>query len=552
MFISKFIITALLIFHSFIVFGSCSGPFYSITELLNHNQKDYNIFTCRILKTYINGYDWESIAVVEKIYEGTPRDTIFINTGGSTTAGGEKLIPNSQWLIFSPTKDGLNYHATVCDHLSSLISDGGYDRNVKEDTSLAKIYLDILNEYENIVNSKFTGYKELIGNGKLVAKGQFIDGKPDGNWIHYSRYRYFKRNVIKSKISYKHGLLDGMYDIYSYYDGKYRITERRKYKEDLLVFIEIHSTHFFKKEYKYIDGRKRLVTSTKLDSVENIIEQTNTIEIDYNSKKYSPIYFKHGYYINKYRSYLPLAEGYYFKGARIGIWKFFDSNGDKIETKVYPDKIDEVNHFQTYDDFGNIRVSGLYKGEKRTGVWKYYYDNKLFREKIYDINGEIISELQFSNSKIVRITPYRNSKKHGQEIRFNRDGTVKSITNYKYGNLNGIKIIFDSNGNIEDELMYIDSRKNSILKSKNEAYYINGFLNGHFVTYHNTGEKYLEGEIWNGYRIGEWYKYNKDGTFRKMYYMTNKSDLMNLWYSSQPILTEIYDKEGVLIKSWKN
>ena len=97
----KFILILLLLAFQNILLGCCFGERFSITEILNNDQRNYHIFTCKIVATYIQGSDgYVSIAVVQKRYVGSPKDTIFINTGGFTTAGGDKLFPKEDWCHF--------------------------------------------------------------------------------------------------------------------------------------------------------------------------------------------------------------------------------------------------------------------------------------------------------------------------------------------------------------------------------------------------------------------------------------------------------------------
>jgi len=165
----KYLLLFLIIVNPKILSGCCFGEYFSITELLNHDPNNHHIFTCEIIETYRKGFSYESIAVVQRKFKGTPNDTIYINSGGGTTAGGQKLMPKSIWLIFSTTKDNMHYGATVCDGLSVEISrteDNSCLRNISPYT---EIFLDVLESYESINKIKFSGYKEIIGGGNIIA-----------------------------------------------------------------------------------------------------------------------------------------------------------------------------------------------------------------------------------------------------------------------------------------------------------------------------------------------------------------------------------------------
>ena len=80
---------SLLYVHS--VSGSCFATKYTLTEMLAHVEDENHIFTCDIIATYIGDSEYTSIAVVTKRYKGNPADTVYIQTGGFTSAGGMKI-----------------------------------------------------------------------------------------------------------------------------------------------------------------------------------------------------------------------------------------------------------------------------------------------------------------------------------------------------------------------------------------------------------------------------------------------------------------------------
>ncbi len=533
--------------------GSCHGENFSITELLNHDPKNYHIFTCEILETYVRGGSYESVAVIKKRFRGNPNDTIFIITGGGTTAGGQKLYPKSEWLIFSTTNDSLHYWATVCDFLSTKIEAGNNSECDKNASPLGNIYIEVLEEYEAIRDNKNSGNKEFRSNGRLVAKGNFMSGIPDGNWIHYSRYNEFEKEVKKSEISYKNGMLHGKYNIYHEDDDQNIIIEKRLYEFDLPITIE--SSGLYQKKYEYKDDREKIATSIHSDS-SGIKLQQSWVVFGYKSKKYDGIGYQHGYYFNKLArdssSYSPLAEGNYFRGARVGEWRFFNKQGELISAKIYPEIPENEQQFLIYDEQGKIRISGFFVDDKRIGIWKYFYNSKLEYEEAYNSNGERISRTHHYISGGIEFTPYLNNQKHGQKIIFNEDYRLRSIENYENGSLNGTSIFFNDDGTIRKESIFINSREFTVKESEESGYYENGFLNGHFVHYnYRTRKKSSEGDYWNGYRIGIWIEYGQDGAYKKIYYPTDKEELMNQCGHGMAELTEQYDKDGNLINSWK-
>ncbi|MEO1262648.1 MAG: hypothetical protein AAFZ15_27830 [Bacteroidota bacterium] len=529
--------------------GSCYSPNYTITELLNYDRDDHHIFSCKILKTFIRGYDYESIAVVKDRYRGNPQDTIYINSGGSSTAGGEKLIPDSEWLIFSTTDDGLHYSATVCDYLSSQISDGYNTHCNRENYSLAAVYIDILEQYKFFEKEKYTGRKKILGKGKLMAEGHFVNGLPDSKWTHYRRG--FAKGIKKSKINYKQGKLHGEYLIYHNGSDHNIMIEKRVYHNNLPTTIENYGGYI--KKFEYLSDTKRKITSVFLDSTGTELKQVNQIELDYNNENYRAISFRDGYYFNKHArdssQTTPLAEGYYSKGARIGEWKFFDKNGKTIRIELYPQKIEETSVIHQYEEDGQVRLEGIYSENRRQGVWKYYYQGQLVQQKTYDTSGALTSKINYYASGGMEYVPYLNNRKHGQQIVFDQNGSILKIEQFVKGKKEGKSISFNKNGSITEELNYINGRAFSISKINNGGFLKNGYLNGYTTTYnHRTNKKSMEGEYWNGYRTGVWTAYHENGQYVKQYYPTDRDELLNRCSNDLWNRWELYDKDGKLIQ----
>ncbi len=543
-------LTILLLFlNPFPLQASCSGPFYSITELLNHDPDNHHIFTCKIIGTYISNTGFESIAVVQKRFIGSPKDTIYIRSGGMSTAGGQKLFPGSEWLIFSRTTDNLHYGATVCDYLSSQISSEQKINYSSGDAEIAKIYLDVLDQYVRLKKSQFSGYKEIRGSGRLIAKGSFTNGIADGEWVHYSRYDDFKIVLKRSEIAYRNGKLHGKYNLYLEDRNNNIIGNKRIFNEGLLISEESFSE--VRIEYKYLNENEREISFIKRDSFGAIIRQRTIIELDYNNTPYRSLTYKHGYYLNKIArdssKYLPLAKGQYFKGARVGDWIFYNKKGEVVNTLHFPDSAYQSSGFYIYEEDGNVRMSGNYEEGKRTGVWKYFYNNKLQTTWNYNRNGELLLRVKYFSSGRREITPFANHKKHGKEIVFNEDEHIRSIEEYKNGIRNGISIIFNHDGSIKEESNFINHRKFSVEPSDSSSYYNNGFLNGyHIQKSYKTGKTITEGNYWNGYKTGVWLEHGENDTYKKLYYQTDEKELMNQSGYIMPFRTELFDKDGNL------
>ncbi|MFK7807325.1 MAG: toxin-antitoxin system YwqK family antitoxin [Saprospiraceae bacterium] len=554
----KFILCLCLLILSVNLPASCHGDRFSITELLNYNPKGYHIFSCKILGTYIRpSGGFESIALVNNKFIGEPRDTVYIHTGGNTTAGGEKLIPDSEWLIFSPTNDSLHYSAIACDYLSTSIHNG---KNVEERikyNDLSKTYFDVLKEYSSIKKNKYSGYKEILGDEKLVAKGYFKNGKPHGSWVHYSKYERFEKRLIKSEINYQEGLYHGSYIRYREDLPNNFITITTEYEFGLPVRSEQpYRPYTMIKNYEYLSKWKRKTILITQDSAGITLKQITKSEVNYEHPYYNTLVYKHGYYLNKIgrdsSKRQPLAEGHYHKGCRIGTWIFFDKKGKLVATKKYPDITEDDELFYIYDDDRNIKFKGFLIEGKRQGIWKRYYKGKLQNEYYCNFNGDKISSVNYNKNGSMTYISFQKNQKHGQEVYLNSDKSIRSTINYSHGRKNGLSISYNNDGTIATEANYINSRENTTYDAKKSKFVKNGFLHGDYIQYqYGTGEKRSKGTFWMGYRTGVWTEYNTDGSFTKKHYTTDEDQLMNQSFFQSPELTEYYNKRGDLIRTSK-
>ena len=110
--------------------------------------------------------------------------------------------------------------------------------------------------------------------------------------------------------------------------------------------------------------------------------------------------------------------------------------------------------------------------------------------------------------------------------------------------MHGTSIFYNADGTINKESNFINAREYTIQNSKN-IFLVNGLLNGHQIYYDSkTKEKTQEGKYWNGYKIGIWIEYNKDGSYTKKYYPTEKEQLMNQCPYEEELRKEKFDKNG--------
>lgn len=531
------------------LFGSCSGERFTVTELLNHDPPEHHIFTCRILETYAVSIGFQSKAVVGEVFAGTPGDTVYISSGGGTTAGGQKLYPDDEWLIFSTTKDNLHYGATVCDFLSVKIKSDNRNDCGRGVTDLARIHSDVVRQYQILRKSAYSGYKKIKSGDRLIAEGRFRNGQAHGDWVHYSRARVFKEEIKKSEISYQNGMLHGNYRLFYEKEDENILIEARKYDRDLLVSIRDYSG-YYTEHTPLNEGRKQSIT-TLTDATGTLIFHVQSLQEDYQSDRYEQLSFRHGAYLNRVArdssDWQPLAQGQFLYGAKTGEWKYFNKAGNVIRTENYPVPESEEEFLRIYDEQGKLRVRGAYTEGKRTGVWRFYYDGNPDSEEIYDTAGNRIARTQFYYDGGYSLTLYKNNQKQVKTT-FRKGGTTGSIENYAEGR----RIFFNEDGTVAQEVHYKIGRGNTVCPTEGISVIKNGLRHGPVKYYdRNTGEIKSEGSYRYGYRIGVWTEYNADGSYEKHYYPTDTEVLMRQCLHSPPALSEEYDKDGKLLRTYE-
>ena len=181
------------------------------------------------------------------------------------------------------------------------------------------------------------------------------------------------------------------------------------------------------------------------------------------------------------------------------------------------------------------------------GITKNYHDNGNIQFAFEQINGikNGLFQQYYPEGGIYIQCVFKNNIKNGDEIHFNRNGTVKQLIPYVNGLVHGTVASFFSNEKIEheryfdngnltfakyyqydtdSEILYTEYRckngkyngkakeyyKNGICAS--ESYYVDGKLNGKYVRYDMKGRIHSEGNYVDDNKIGEFRYYDTRGT----------------------------------------
>lgn len=120
------------------------------------------------------------------------------------------------------------------------------------------------------------------------------------------------------------------------------------------------------------------------------------------------------------------------------IFESYNVDGKLVKKEYYKSGVKHGPLSQWYDK-GNIFVVGQYEDGMFEGEWKIYYENgSLGSEAEYD-NGAGVQIGYAPDGTKVAMIHYRDNVKDGEEILYNRDGTVREILLWSEGEYVGKK-----------------------------------------------------------------------------------------------------------------
>lgn len=167
-------------------------------------------------------------------------------------------------------------------------------------------------------------------------------------------------------------------------------------------------------------------------------------------------------------------EGAFEQGKEIGLFKFYQPGLKKpVATRFFsPDS--DIAEVQFLAQNGKVISEGKMRGAKRIGQWKYYHKNpdKLMMTENYEngvLNGE--KTTYFENGNIAEKSFYKNGLLHGERILYSLNGVILEQMVYVDGALHGPAKFFNGKGELLSEGNYRNDQHHGIWK-----YYENGTL----------------------------------------------------------------------------
>jgi len=392
----------------------------------------------------------------------------------------------------------------------------------------------------NIKNGNQTGeWKYYSENGLVEKRVKNISEKEFTRTIYYSNnqpktYEHLKdgKNIEKYVTYYNNGIpnsvitintageIDGK--VYFYYDNgqlnHFEVYEKGKVKNSEIISYHrngvLKSKIKFKNEEKdgdvteyYNDGKVRIVTKYKNGKVNGVQKE----------------YYRNGVLMN---------EGTFLNGEYNGIYKTYFDNG-VLETEANYANGENKGKSLYYDFDGKLYAEYLEnKGKIKTAT--YYSKNG---EKIYDVDAQKDElNIQKYNEVGIKIEEgkVKKSFRTGTWKFYSNSGALKTIKEYdEKGDFNG-KVEKFITGNILDEKYEMQNNK----------------MHGYYIEYYANGNKYREGNYFEGNREGLWrYYFLNKNTKEEYYYAEDKAVGTRKFYYPNGKLKNIEEyKEGLFYK----
>lgn len=220
----------------------------------------------------------------------------------------------------------------------------------------------------------------------------------------------------------------------------------------------------------------------------------------------------------------------------IGAFQFFfgqnfiDKEGRKQgEWKKYWDKSNTV-----------LQYEGAFVNDKPVGQFWYYYPTSEVRAIIEHISeNQSFVTYYFKNREVMSEGMYLHQKRDSIWINYNNAGLTLSMENFKNGKLEGKKVTFYVQNQIE----------NGALKVLSECFYEDSLKSGTYIERFSTGRIKLSGQYKLDQPFGSWRKYNTKGELLQLFRF--KKGVRNGWVlnydENQEVIQRDLYKNGELL-----
>lgn len=510
-----------LLSYNNLLLGCCAGETLSFSELVLSTEDPRSLLLIQVDSAWADkSGGFYSLATVKKSYKnGTSKKQILIRSGSrNSSAGGYYLIPKASYFLAGYSNDGYSYSGFVCDAFSHMIDPNKVNSRHP--------YLPAIEAYYEKTQEAYTGKVELEYDGNIFAEGNLKNGLPHGEWRHYNRtirqddLEPKRDKNIRSKENYLDGKLHGLVissssgksgltrNTKTYEYGKlmedkiYRETEEGSYIK-VLASIKNKGDFFLKESFSKKDAvtffweRNELFFS--LPTANGIRKRT----------------VFHG--LNKeYHQNGQLKEsGEYWWGAKIGLWKSFNTHGKLIAENTYEKPLRREDIYMEFHPNGKTKALGQFEDGKPVGKWQFFSAGSIlimeYSMQNMKLNGEF-KKFRHQTGNLYELKKYKNGLLDGPFKKlYNDEKTVIQEGSFKEGIKTGIWKKFHEDGTLKEEVNYHNNfmqgpmtvyHKNGNIKS--QSFYQNGVYDKEFKRYTNNNKLIEFGRYRMGQKYGDW------------------------------------------------
>jgi len=183
-----------------------------------------------------------------------------------------------------------------------------------------------------------------------------------------------------------------------------------------------------------------------------------------------------------------------------------------------------------YPGSNTLMYEGQFKDDMAFGEFSYYYESGKLKSVVNHFPNSNLSFAVFysENEAVLSEGFYKNQLKDSTWLNFTSSGAISSKESYLQNQLHGEKIIYYTEGQIE----------NGILIPLSISNYKKDTLNGLYTEFFSTGKIKKKGVFQNGLKAGEWLEYHPNGQIAQK--AKFKKGNLHTWVYS-------YDKNGLKI-----
>ena len=324
-------------------------------------------------------------------------------------------------------------------------------------------------------------YTDSEEDAILKAEGDFILGNKNGVWK-----TWYANGLMESKNYFENGVRDGVQEVW--YDYLIRDEPVLKLKGE------------YKKGKKHGEGLAFFA-----DSKLEILQTYNMDQLE-------------GPYEEYYSTGILKSKGNFKNGVLDGDFVVYHPNRKLREEHFYIDGYKDGS-YTSYHEKGKLQSKGSYRRNIPVDLWQWFDDDGktiLASSHFSDGKGTMYEFFPDGQKKVE--VEYVAGMKHGREIRWYREGVIRSEALFHRGLIHGTRKEFHESGQRLTESTWIYGRRNGTFLSwygnqqqQMSLYFVDDVPHGQMTEWYENGKLKATGTWVQGKRNGDWSWFDRYG-----------------------------------------